>query len=93
MLLTEQIDELYKPSGSFIFNYLIPIIIISVWLYNVIALLIKIQLSSTKLSWKQNKCSPSYLFVSGLIEPVVGESAALTTKNNFNECVLNASVM
>ena len=85
----KQIDDLYKPSGSFIFNYLIPIIIISVWLYNVIGLLIKIELSASKIDWETNKCSSKYLFVSGLIQPEPGLGKIGSSKKIFKQCVMN----
>ena len=91
MHLKEQINELYKPSGSFIFNYLIPIVIIVIWLYNVISLLIKIEINYTKTIWSQEKCNPKYLFISGLIQTEPGKSVIQTTKNNFKNCVIDAS--
>jgi hypothetical protein len=90
-LIISQIDDLYKPSGSFIFNYLIPIVIITVWLYNVIRMSIKIQLKAAKTDWSTNKCSPKYLFVSGLIQPNPGLGVVGSTRNNFNDCVLNVN--
>jgi hypothetical protein len=91
MHLKEQINELYKPSGSFIFNYLIPIVIIVIWLYNVISLLIKIEINSTKTTWSQQKCNPKYLFISGLIQTEPGKGVIQTTKKNFKQCVIDAS--
>jgi hypothetical protein len=88
-MIINQINELYKPSGSFIFNYLLPILIIIIWLYNVISLLIKIQLNSSKINWAKNKCEPKYLFVSGLIQPEPGLGKIGSTRKNFKECVLN----
>jgi len=87
--IVNQIDELYKPSGSFIFNYLIPIIVIVVWLQNVYSLLTQIELNSSKSEWKQNKCDPKYLFISGLIQPEPGKGAIQTTRTNFKNCVLD----
>ena len=87
--IISQIDELYKPSGSFIFNYLIPIIIISVWLYNVIGLLIQIDLNASKINWNTNKCDPKYLFVSGLIQKEPGLGKVGSTRKNFTNCVAN----
>jgi hypothetical protein len=84
-----QIDDLYKPSGSFIFNYLIPIIIISIWLYNVIGLLIQIELNASKTDWKTSKCTSKYLFISGLIQPEPGLGKIGSTRKNFKECVMN----
>ena len=85
----DQINDLYKPSGSFIFNYLIPIGIIIVWLYNVIGLLTKIELSVSQKDWKTNKCTSKYLFVSGLIQPEPGLGKIGSSRKNFKECVMN----
>ncbi len=84
-----QIEQLYKPSSSFTFNYLIPIVVIVVWLYNVIGLLIKIELNASKIGWSKNKCNPKYLFVSGLIQSEPGMGKIQSTRKNFNQCVLD----
>ena len=95
MVLTQsiiiQVEDLYKPSGSFVFDYLIPIIIICVWLYNVIGLLLKIELNASKSDWAKNKCNSKYLFVSGLIQPEPGLGKIGSTRKNFKECVISTT--
>jgi hypothetical protein len=89
--IINQIDDLYKPSGSFTFNYLIPTIVIGVWLYNVIRLLIQIQLNASKADWSKNKCDAKYLFVSGLIQTEPGLGKVGSTRKNFKDCVLRVN--
>lgn len=88
--ILNQINELYEPSGSFIYYYLLPTIIIIIWLYNILSLLVSIEINSSKENWSQNKCTPKYLFFSGLIQPEPGLGKVGSTRKNFKDCVLKA---
>ena len=80
------IKELYKPGDPFIFNYVIPIGVIIMWLYYMFYYMIQIELSVLK-KMPKNNCSSKYLFVSGFIQKDYDESILASTKNNFKKCV------
>ncbi len=80
------IKELYKPGDPFIFNYIIPIGVIIIWLYYTIYYIIQIEINVSK-KFPKNKCNSKYLFVSGFIQKEYDENILTSTKNNFKRCV------
>ena len=85
--LKTSIIELYQPSESIMGDYIIPFIIILIFIIIILNLYLKNNVNEAKLNWNVNKCIPKYMFISGFVKKNPNSGILGSTYDNFRSCI------
>lgn len=82
-----KLKEIYKPTESILLDYILPFLIIFIFLICILIMFIRVQLLQQATVWTKEQCVPKYMFMSGIIAQNPGSGMLKTTYDNFVSCI------